>query len=62
MIRFDIKYKEVLLEAIVERMYQISLELQKLKGGPMTNERRQLTKRQSQLEELQHVLSTMEND
>lgn len=50
------KYTPVLLEAIEELMYKISLRLEALKGGPMTEERRDLTKKQRQLEDLQHLL------
>lgn len=50
------KYKPILLEAIQNMMYKISLELESLKGQPMTKSRKALTKKQKSLEELQHVL------
>ena len=58
MIPIDPKYKPILLEAIVEHMYRLSIELQNLKGGPLTKSRRELTKKQADLEALQHFITT----
>lgn len=53
----DPKHKPLLLEALEELMYKLSLQLKDLKGGPLTKERKALTKKQEQLEELQHLIS-----
>ena len=37
-------------------LYSIALRLEELKGGPMDAERRELTKKQRDLEDLQHQL------
>ncbi len=47
---------ELILEALEELMYKVSLQLEDLKGGPMTRERRDLTAKQRELETLQHDL------
>ncbi|GEM_PF-923332 len=52
----DPEYTPLLLEAIEELMYKISLRLEALKGGPMTEERRELAEKQEQLEKVQHHL------
>lgn len=54
----DPKYKPVLLEALEDMMYKLSLQLEDLKGGPLTNERKELTLKQNMVEELQHQIST----
>ncbi len=54
------KYKSLLLEAIQNMMYKISLDLESLKGQPMTKSRKELTKKQKSLEELQHVIHIAE--
>lgn len=46
----------LLLEAIEELLYRIALRMEELKGGPMTEERRELILRQRRLEALQHRL------
>jgi hypothetical protein len=53
----DPKYKHILLEALQEMMYKLSLQLTQLKGGPLTKERKELSAKQSQVEELQHLIS-----
>jgi hypothetical protein len=53
----DSKYKPLLLEAIEELMYKLSLQLEYLKGKPLTKERKGLTEKQAMLEELQHLIS-----
>ncbi len=54
----DSKYKPLLLEALEDMMYKLSLQLEDLKGGPLTKERKELTDKQSTIEELQHIIST----
>lgn len=56
----DSKYKAILLEALEDLMYKLSMQLEGLKGGPLTKERRELTDKQAMLEELQHQISSME--
>jgi hypothetical protein len=56
----DSKYKTLLLEALEDLMYKLSLQLENLKGGPLTKERKELTNKQAMLEELQHLISGME--
>jgi len=56
MIHIDPKYKTVLIEALEEQMYKTSLELEQYKGKPLTKERKSLIKKQSALEEVQHIL------
>lgn len=53
----DPSYLPVLLEAIEELLYKISLRLADLKGMPMTDERLELTRKQRQLEALLHELT-----
>lgn len=57
----DPKYKGILLEALEDLMYKLSLQLAELKGGPLTKERKALTEKQSLLEELQHQVSAMKD-
>lgn len=60
MLEIDPKYKPILLEALEDLMYKLSLQLEGLKGGPLTKERKDLTDKQNMLEELQHLISVME--
>jgi hypothetical protein len=60
MLEIDPKYKPILLEALEDLMYKLSLQLEGLKGGPLTKERKDLTDKQNMLEELQHVISVRE--
>jgi hypothetical protein len=53
----DPKYKPILLEALGDMMYKLSLQLAELKGGPLTKERKDLTRKQVLLEDLQHMVS-----
>ena len=55
----DNKYQPVLLEAMEDLMYKISLELERMKGQPLTTQRKQLTKKQKDVEELQHLISNL---
>ena len=57
----DPKYKPILLEALEDLMYKLSLQLDSLKGGPLTKERKDLTAKQDMLEELQHTISLIED-
>lgn len=60
MLNIDQKYKPILLEALEDLMYKLSLQLEDLKGEPLTKERRDLTDKQNLLEELQHQISVMD--
>ncbi|MBL7871781.1 MAG: hypothetical protein JNM78_09240 [Cyclobacteriaceae bacterium] len=53
----DPKYNPILLEALADMMYKLSIKLDALKGGPLTKERKDLSKKQVMLEELQHQIS-----
>jgi hypothetical protein len=53
----DPKYNPILLEALEDMMYKLSIQLDALKGGPLTKERKALTAKQVMLEELQHLIS-----
>lgn len=57
----DPKYKPILLEALEELMYKLSLQLESLKGGPLTKDRKELTEKQAMLEELQHHISSLKD-
>lgn len=43
-------------------MYKISLQLEELKGGPLTKERKALTEKQAEVERAQHALLTETKD
>ena len=60
MIELDIKHKDVLLEALEELMYKLSLELNELKGGPLDKRRKELTQKQQSIAQLQHDISIAE--
>ena len=55
----DSKYKPLVLEALEDLMYKLSLQLEGMKGGALTKERKELTEKQGMLEELQHLISGM---
>ncbi|MEP2670206.1 MAG: hypothetical protein ABJH04_14485 [Cyclobacteriaceae bacterium] len=57
MIKIDLKYQGLLLEALEELMYKLSLELANLKGEPLTKIRKDLTSKQKEIEALQHLIS-----
>lgn len=57
MIKLDTKYKAVLLEALEELMYKLSLQLKDLDGQPLGKWRKELTQKQVDIEELQHLIS-----
>ena len=52
------KYQAILLEALEDLMYKISLELTPMKGLKMTRERKRLTKKQADIDDLQHLVSS----
>ena len=54
----DDTYKPLLLEALEELMYKLSLQLEEHKGKPLGALRKELTQKQLQIEELQHVISS----
>ena len=56
MINIPEKYKDLLLETIEESLYKIALDMDSLKGGPMTPQRKRLDKKQKSLEALQHEI------
>jgi len=60
MIEIDPKYSPLLLEALEDMMYKLSLQLEDLKGQPLSSQRKELTQKQEHLEELQHIVSTAE--
>ena len=53
----DDQFHSLVLEAIEDLMYKVSLELNSLKGEPMSGKRKKLTKKQKELEALQHQVS-----
>lgn len=57
----EAKHKQILLEALEELMYKLSLELNNLKGGPLDARRKQLTEKQKEVETLQHEISLIDN-
>ncbi|MEQ8519626.1 MAG: hypothetical protein RLN79_01090 [Cytophagales bacterium] len=57
MIQIPEKYKDLILETIEEALYKIALNMEDLKGGPMTPQRKKLDKKQKELEALQHKIS-----
>ena len=56
MIEIDDKHKMLLLEAIEELMYKVSLQLASFKGKPLSKERKALTTKQNNLEKIQHKI------
>lgn len=52
------KYHPVMMEALQDLLYKVSLELSTLKGQPLTRERKRLTRKQTEIEELQHLIWT----
>ncbi|MEQ9405614.1 MAG: hypothetical protein RIM99_18640 [Cyclobacteriaceae bacterium] len=57
MIELNPDNKSILLEALEDMLYKLSLQLEDLKGGPLDKERKELTRKQSRVEELQHIIS-----
>jgi len=54
--QIEFKDRHLLLEALEDMMYKISLRLEEMKGGPLTDDRKELTKKQKQAEALQHLI------
>ncbi len=61
MIELDPDYKPILLEALEDLMYKLSLQLDDFKGEALDSERKELTEKQSQVEKLQHIISVSED-
>ena len=57
MIKIDPDYKHILLEALEDMMYKLSLQLEEFKGEPLDKERKALTQKQAKVEKLQHIIS-----
>ena len=57
MLKIELKYQPLLLEALEDLMYKISMDLEQMKGGPLTGSRKALTAKQKQIEQLQHLIS-----
>ena len=57
MIELNPDHKPILLEALEDMLYKLSLQLDDLKGGPLDKGRKELTRKQSRVEELQHIIS-----
>lgn len=55
-ISIDEKYRPVLIEVLNDYLYKVSLELNELKGQPMTKKRKELSKKQRLIEELRSSL------
>lgn len=55
------KYRKITVEALGDLMYRVSLDLSKLKGQPLTRERKRLTKKQRDIEDILHLLSVEDN-
>lgn len=55
--KIDVKFKPLMLEALEELMYKLSLQLDELKGEPLGKWRKELTQKQTNIEELQHIIS-----
>ena len=62
MIKLDPKFSPLLLEAVQELMYKVSLQLENHKGQALSQERKKLTKKQKLLEELQHQIFIADNN
>ncbi len=58
MIEIESKYQAILLEALEDMMYKISLQLDEMKGEPLGKWRKELTQKQKEIEALQHTIST----
>ena len=61
-IRIDSKHVPVLLEGLEELLYKLALQMEDLKGGPMTPERKRLDQKQKEVEELQHQISVQADE
>ncbi|MCR9250206.1 MAG: hypothetical protein NXI20_07255 [bacterium] len=61
MLQLNQKYKPILLESLEDLMYKTSLQLEELKGQPMSPNRQKLTDKQKLIEELQHLISVSDD-
>ena len=61
MITIPVKFGPLMLETLEESLYKVAMEMESLKGGPMTAERKKLDKKQKELEEIQHKISQQLN-
>ena len=59
MLQLNSADQALLLEALEDLMYKISLQLEEFKGQPNTAVRKRLTKKQQTIEGLQHRISAM---
>ncbi|WP_420316121.1 hypothetical protein [Ekhidna sp.] len=57
MIELNAENKTILLEALEDMMYKLSLQLDEMKGRPLDKQRKELTSKQSKVEKLQHQIS-----
>ena len=55
------KYRPILLKTLKSMNYKLSLQQDKLKGKPLTAERKEITNKQTLVEELQHQISKATN-
>ena len=60
MIKLGPEYKSLMLEALEELMYKLSLQLEEKKGQPLDKHRKELTEKQKEVEKLQHLISASE--
>ena len=58
--KVDAKYRSVILEALDDYLYKVSMELNELKGHAMNNRRKELTKKQRLIEDLRRDLNSSE--
>lgn len=54
--KIDLKYQALLLEALEDLMYKLSLQVSALKGST-SKEFKDLVKKQAMIEEMQHIIS-----
>ena len=55
-LKINRKFRMILNEALSDYHYKISLELNSMKGQPLTSQRKELTKKQRLVEELRNQL------
>jgi hypothetical protein len=57
-ISIDDKYRPILIDVLNDYLYKVSIELNELKGQPLTKKRKELSKKQRLIEELRNKLSS----
>ncbi len=62
MLKIEEKDQAILLEALEDLMYKISLQLVEFKGTAKTKARKTLTQKQARIETLQHNISIVTSD